>query len=410
VACPRLQDSGLDWMQIESVGEPVEDALAVVMSWPEGSRAEVHGCLGDWLRAMPGVVDPQKALKKLGLKRAAKRLSQPLVRVEERGQSLGGIHAGWLRQAAGGAVALRWSRASQDGWPAMDRAATAWFAGEEVPEEWDVELLRVLLDEAVLGRNEDAARDALACVERLVPRGEPTTVEVEMDGPAWLQTGRWTGTRAPRQARQALRMDGMNVGGTLLVVRCVPPLRTGARPQPREPRAVRQRRLFSLWHQGVQVDEEGLYSLTPEALALEVASDCSGRVLDATCGVGGLAIALARRGCSVVAVDTSAARIRMAQHNAALYGVELQTRVADATEIAGDFDHVVVDPPWGGRDYERGMTLDDVPLARAMLGRAPQVHLKLPVSFDVSTLGEARVRAVVDELGRIKFLWATCTS
>lgn len=396
-------------MLIEPPGETVEDALAVVLSWPAGSRAEVRGCLGDWLRAMPGVVDPTKALKKLGLKRAAKRLSQPLIRVEERGPSLGGVHAGWLRHTAQRVVALRWSRADPDGWPAMDRAASAWFAGEEVPQDWDVELLRVLLDEAVLGRNEDAARDALACVERLVPRGEPTTVQVEMDGPAWLQTSRWTGTRAPRQARQALQMDGMNVGGSVLAVRCIPPLRSGTRPQPREPRAVRQRRLFSLWHRGVQVDEQGLYSLTPEALALDVARDCSGRVLDATCGVGGLAIALARLGCSVVAVDTSDARIRMAEHNAALYGVQLDARVADATEIAGDFDHVVVDPPWGGRDYERGMTLDDLPLARALLGRAPQVHLKLPVSFDVDSLPEARVRAVVDDIGRIKFLWATCT-
>ena len=159
----------------------------------------------------------------------------------------------------------------------------------------------------------------------------------------------------------------------------------------------------------MRADEEGLYSLTPEALAMEVAADCSGRVLDATCGVGGLAIALARQGCRVVAVDTSAERIAMARHNASLYGVPLDLRVMDAREVEGPFDHVVVDPPWGGRGYEEGLRLEDLPLARELLGRAPWVHLKLPVSFAVDSLpAGSTVRAVVDDRALIKFLWATC--
>ena len=409
-ACPRVLDSGPDWMTLEPLGGPIEDPLSAVLGWPGGERHRVRGCLKDWLGAMPGVVDPERALRRRGLKRVGKRLSQPLEQVHERGPSLGGVHGGWLRQAGDRVVALRWSRASADGWPAMDRAATAWFSGQPVPEEWDLELLRVLLDEAILGRDEAAGVEALACVERLVPRGEPAQVEVLVEGPQWLDSSPWAGLRSPREARQALRMDGSRVGGATLAVRCEPPLRAGARPQPREPRALRQRRLFSRWHQGIQSDEEGLYSLTPEALALEVAADCRGRVLDATCGLGGLAIALARQGCEVVAVDTSAARIAMARHNAALYGVTLDLRVADAREVSGSFDHVVVDPPWGGRGYEEGLSLEDLPLARDLLGRAPRVHLKLPVSFEVASLpAGSAVRAVVDERGVIKFLWATCS-
>ena len=397
-------------MLIESLEGPVEAPLQVVLGWPSGSLRERSGSLGDLLNEMPGTVDPRRALRKLGLRRAGHRLARPLRLLEERGPSLGGVHGGWLRQASGRAVALRWSRASIDGWPTMDRAATAWMAGEEVPEEWDLTLLRVLLDEAVLGRDSRAVAKALACVESLTPRGEPAAVEVEMEGPSWLDTQRWTGLRSPSEARRALRMDGLDVGGTPLLVRCTPPLRTGTRPERREPRAVRQSRLFSRWAKGVRTDEEGLIGLTPEDLALEAARCCSGRVLDATCGVGGLAIALARVGCSVVAVDTCAERIAMAEHNAQIYGATIDFRVQDARSVEGDFDHVVVDPPWGGPSFVAGLGLVDLPPAGDLIGRAPSVHLKLPVDFDLSTLPSGvSTRAMVDRRGIIKFLWVTCS-
>ena len=44
-----------------------------------------------------------------------------------------------------------------------------------------------------------------------------------------------------------------------------------------------------------------------------------GSVADLFCGCGGNAIAFARRGISVKAVDTNAARLQMAQHNARIY-------------------------------------------------------------------------------------------
>ncbi len=409
-ACPRLLDHGEDWMLIESLEGPVEAPLQVVLGWPGGVLRERSGSLGELLNEMPGTVDPRKALRKLGLRRAGHRLARPLRLFEERGPSLGGVHGGWLRQASGRVVALRWSRASLDGWPAMDRAATAWMAGEEVPEEWDLPLLRVLLDEAVLGRDEGAAARALACVESLIPRGEPAALQVEMEGPSWLDTQRWTGLRSPSEARRALRMDGLDLGGSPLSVRCTPPIRMGARPERREPRALRLNRLFSRWARGIRIDEEGLVGLTPEDLALEAAQSCSGRVLDATCGAGGLAIALARVGCSVVAADTSAERIAMARHNAQIYEVSIDFRVQDARTVVGDFDHVVVDPPWGGPAFRAGLGLNDLPLARDLVGRAPSVHLKLPVDFDLETLPSgASPKAMVDARGIIKFLWVTCS-
>ena len=54
-------------------------------------------------------------------------------------------------------------------------------------------------------------------------------------------------------------------------------------------------RLFSLYDDGCLLDEEGWYSVTPEAIADVIADRCRcGTVLDAFCGVGGNAIAFAR--------------------------------------------------------------------------------------------------------------------
>ena len=53
--------------------------------------------------------------------------------------------------------------------------------------------------------------------------------------------------------------------------------------------------LFSRWDQGIQYDEEGLFSVTPEALALHTAIRCScDVVIDAFAGIGGNSIQLAR--------------------------------------------------------------------------------------------------------------------
>jgi trimethylguanosine synthase len=54
-------------------------------------------------------------------------------------------------------------------------------------------------------------------------------------------------------------------------------------------------RYFSRYDEGCLLDEEGWYSVTPEAIATQIAERCRCNViLDAFCGVGGNAIAFAR--------------------------------------------------------------------------------------------------------------------
>ena len=141
-----------------------------------------------------------------------------------------------------------------------------------------------------------------------------------------------------------------------------PPVQPRAAAGFRQPRGRSPTRLFSRWAEGVRLDEdpEARASLTPEAAALAMADRLiqgggSGPILDAFCGAGGNAIALARRGATVVATDTSAARLAMAAHNARIYGVAgritFQQRDFFSGPLAG-IGRVFLDPPWGeGADF-----------------------------------------------------------
>lgn len=115
-------------------------------------------------------------------------------------------------------------------------------------------------------------------------------------------------------------------------------------------------RLFSKYDQGVRLDEESWYSVTPEKIAKHIAEKCQcDVVVDGFCGVGGNAIQFALTCERVIAVDIDGEKIAMARHNAKVYGVE------DKIEfIVGDFfsvvphlkaDVVFLSPPWGGPEY-----------------------------------------------------------
>ncbi|XP_061925683.1 trimethylguanosine synthase-like [Entelurus aequoreus] len=127
-------------------------------------------------------------------------------------------------------------------------------------------------------------------------------------------------------------------------------------------------RLFSRFDQGIRLDREGWFSVTPEKIAehiaLRVACNFSHAqlVIDAFCGVGGNAIQFALAGKRVLAVDIDPLRLDLARHNAAVYGVE---RHIDF--VQGDFlqlaprlrgDVVFLSPPWGGPDYLTAQVFD----------------------------------------------------
>ncbi|WP_332740511.1 methyltransferase domain-containing protein [Hydrogenophaga sp.] len=68
-----------------------------------------------------------------------------------------------------------------------------------------------------------------------------------------------------------------------------------------------------------------------------------GRVLDFGCGMGNLALAAARQGCSVLALDASEVAISHLQQVASDQGLPVQAQVADLSRysVSGEFDTIV---------------------------------------------------------------------
>ncbi|KAG8570816.1 hypothetical protein GDO81_011433 [Engystomops pustulosus] len=126
-------------------------------------------------------------------------------------------------------------------------------------------------------------------------------------------------------------------------------------------------RLFSRFDEGIKLDEEGWFSVTPEKIAEHIAQrvrQCipGAVVVDAFCGVGGNAIQFALAGMHVIAVDIDPVKLELAYNNAMVYGVadRIELIRADFMGIACDLkaDVVFLSPPWGGPDYVSAETFD----------------------------------------------------
>jgi trimethylguanosine synthase len=215
------------------------------------------------------------------------------------------------------------------------------------------------------------------------------------------------------------RFRNVGLGGATITVTVDPPLPRAVVREARL-RAARRRRdkTPAFLRAGTRLDTEGKLSLTPEPIAMALARRVKGaRVVDACAGCGGNAIAFARAGCETTAIEIDTARLGLAKRNARVYGVERKIRfvhgdtVSLVAELTGDL--LFVDPPWGGAGYDRlRTTLDDVPLVAPILaaarGRFGTTWLKLPPSFDVAELPDAKAEAVFGEASgdrdRVKFL------
>ncbi|KAG6483933.1 uncharacterized protein LOC122016164 [Zingiber officinale] len=121
--------------------------------------------------------------------------------------------------------------------------------------------------------------------------------------------------------------------------------------------------LFSRYDRGIKMDEEGWFSVTPEAIARHQATRCGGGiVIDCFTGVGGNAIQFAMKSDHVIAIDIDPQKVEYAYHNSTIYGVNHKIDF-----IQGDFfkiavhlkgETVFLSPPWGGPDYVKVQTYD----------------------------------------------------
>lgn len=164
---------------------------------------------------------------------------------------------------------------------------------------------------------------------------------------------------------------------------------------------LRRYSLFSRFDEGIKIDEEGLFSVTPEEIAKHQAAHCSGSgtIIDAFAGVGGNAIQFACMNFNVIAIDIDPKRIEYARHNAEVYGVahKIDFIVGDFFQLAPTLkgDVVFLSPPWGGPEYIKAEKFDIETMLRPANGFslfklaltvAPSVAYFLPRTVDVDQL------------------------
>lgn len=192
--------------------------------------------------------------------------------------------------------------------------------------------------------------------------------------PPWIEHARWLGeadwrveqgpptpvARAQLDTEAAAdlsaRLRGTWLAGQPVAVSCSPPLKRAPVRAARTHDA-RRRRETTPGFDDPRCRAEGLARiyLTPHALAMHMAARAArefpgGRVIDAMCGAGGNAIAFARAGLEVVAVDNDPQNLALARHNAGIVGVGHRCSFVldDGAEVLAReaYDLAFIDPPW----------------------------------------------------------------
>eukprot|EP01006_Ploeotia_vitrea_P031452 TRINITY_DN63784_c0_g1_i1.p1 TRINITY_DN63784_c0_g1~~TRINITY_DN63784_c0_g1_i1.p1 ORF type:complete len:197 (+),score=18.71 TRINITY_DN63784_c0_g1_i1:38-592(+) len=133
---------------------------------------------------------------------------------------------------------------------------------------------------------------------------------------------------------------------------------------------VQKWRMFSRFDEGIRLDRESWFSVTPEAIALHTARRtkqlCPNArvILDAFSGAGGNAIAFAQYFDRVISFDLDLNKIKLSQNNAKIYGVQHKIEYVNTNFIEQlrnghlKADIVFLSPPWGGPAYQQWPTFD----------------------------------------------------
>jgi trimethylguanosine synthase len=162
--------------------------------------------------------------------------------------------------------------------------------------------------------------------------------------------------------------------------------------------------LFEKWDDGIAFDRDAIFSIKPEALAIEaIAMTKAPTVVDVMCGVGGIAIAAARLGRKVIASDISSSCVDMAKNNASIYRVDdfIRFTVQDFTATvesslsnANEKMCFYFDPPWGGPSYynlEKFLFENFSPDPTGCLKRVSEagheILIACPKNFDLNQIG-----------------------
>jgi trimethylguanosine synthase len=127
--------------------------------------------------------------------------------------------------------------------------------------------------------------------------------------------------------------------------------------------------IFSMYDDGIYMTDDAWFGVTPEPVAIRVASDLSQNtspsrttLIDLFAGAGGntIAFALAGRWERIIAIERDASVLACAQHNAYIYGVfdkitwvndDCFSYLSNNTAINPSETVIFASPPWGGPGY-----------------------------------------------------------
>ncbi|XP_075145268.1 uncharacterized protein LOC142220169 isoform X2 [Haematobia irritans] len=123
--------------------------------------------------------------------------------------------------------------------------------------------------------------------------------------------------------------------------------------------------LFSRFDEGIRLDRESWFSVTPEKVAKHLADRLKTTIMvDGFCGSGGNAIQFALTCEKVIAIDIDPVKLEMAKHNAKIYNVshKIEFILGDFLQLASGgklkADVVFLSPPWGGPKYKNKKDYD----------------------------------------------------
>ncbi|EFA81897.1 Putative PRIP-interacting protein [Heterostelium album PN500] len=172
-------------------------------------------------------------------------------------------------------------------------------------------------------------------------------------------------------------------------------------------------RLFSKFDDGILLDKESWFSVTPEKIAEHIAQRCKcSFILDAFCGAGGNTIQFAKQCDHVLSVDIDKKKLMMASHNAKIY--QCLDRIdlvhsdfmyfANSIQGIQHVDAVFLSPPWGGPSYlsKPTVSLDDMTpngfeIFRLAMRISPNIAYFLPRNIDHFDL--AKLTKISKEMG-----------
>lgn len=115
--------------------------------------------------------------------------------------------------------------------------------------------------------------------------------------------------------------------------------------------------LFLKYDEGIKLDRESWYSVTPEIISEYQAKRLSEKyqvVLDGFCGAGGNTIQFAKYFQKVIANDIDSVKSELCDHNCKVYNVRDRVELTTSSFLTlqnPKVDLVYIAPPWGGPEY-----------------------------------------------------------